>query len=148
MRKYIIVSFLFLILGLVYGVFYREFSKQIGVEYHFSLLSNVHGHTILLGCIIPLIIGLVINQLKLQENKFFKISFILYIIGVFFTSLLMLIRGIITLLVDYKSYTLSKGLDITLSTFSGIFHIVFGVGIICMFIFLIINSKNKKQESM
>ena len=49
MKKYIKYSAVFLALGIIFGVFYREFSKAYGVVNTYSPLGLVHTHFLVLG---------------------------------------------------------------------------------------------------
>ncbi len=44
-KRYLIVSAVFLALGIIFGVFYREFSKAFGVVNVYTPLGLVHTHS-------------------------------------------------------------------------------------------------------
>ena len=62
-KRYLIVSAVFLALGIIFGVFYREFSKAFGVVNVYTPLGLVHTHFLVLGVAFVLIIGLVSDKM-------------------------------------------------------------------------------------
>ncbi|MEG2097890.1 MAG: DUF2871 family protein, partial [Pseudoflavonifractor sp.] len=57
MKKMMNLSFLYAILAMVGGVFYREFTKFNGFSGR-STLGFVHGHLFLLGMVVFLVVAL------------------------------------------------------------------------------------------
>ena len=138
MKKYIKYSFVFLLLGLCFGVFFREYTKFMGLE-EVKYLSLVHPHLLVLGVILTLIIGLIQNQVKV-ESKMYEISFKTYSLGVLLTGLMLFVRGLLDSLVMLNKLELSKGLD---GGISGLSHIILGVSIILIFVAFL---KSFKEE--
>ena len=143
MHKFVKLSFIYLCIGLALGVFYREFSKDFGVVNTYNPLGLGHPHMLVLGCLVILLIGLVATRLNKEEDKLFKISLIGYQIGVCFTSLMLVIRGIFDVLNKGNGFVISSGLNGALSGFSGLAHITLGVFIILIFVSLL--RKNKEN---
>ena len=143
MRKFVKLSFIYLCIGLALGVFYREFSKAFGVVNTYTPLGLGHPHMLVLGCLVVLIIGLVATRLNKEEDKLFKISLIGYQVGVCFTSLMLVIRGIFDVLNKGNGFVISSGLNGALSGISGLAHIILGVFIILIFVSLL--RKNKEN---
>ena len=141
MRKFVKLSFIYLCIGLALGVCYREFSKAFGVVNTYTPLGLAHPHMLVLGCLVILIIGLVATKLNKEEDKLFKISLIGYQVGVCFTSLMLVVRGIFDVLNKGNGYVISSGLNGALSGISGIAHITLGVFIVLLFVSLL--RKNK-----
>ena len=69
MKKYIKFAIVFLVLGIVFGVFYREFSKAYGVVNTYTTLGLVHTHFLVLGMVLTLIIGLVSEKIDNYNKK-------------------------------------------------------------------------------
>lgn len=142
MKKYIKYSFVFLILGLCFGVFFREYTKFMGLE-EVKYLSLVHPHFLVLGVILTLVIGLVQNQVKV-ESKLYDISFKTYSLGVLLTGLMLFVRGLLDSLVMLNKLEISKGLDGAISGIAGLSHIVLGVSVILIFVAFIKSFKRER----
>ena len=93
MKKIFRASWMYAVLGLTAGVFYREYTKMMDY-FEPTMLSNTHVHAITMGTLFFMII-LVLNKLfNLEENKRFNFWFWFYnasFLGVLAT---MVIRGI------------------------------------------------------
>jgi hypothetical protein len=77
MRKVYIFAFIYLVLGLVFGVFYREFTVLNGYT-GVTQLSVMHTHSIAMGTLF-LCIVLVLNKLfSIDKIKGYSIWFIVY----------------------------------------------------------------------
>ncbi len=148
MKKYIKYSAVFLALGIIFGVFYREFSKAYGVVNTYSPLGLVHTHFLVLGVTFTLIIGLVNEKNGGRNEKLFKWAFNVYCAGVLGAGLMMTARGIIDILIksDKIVYELSDGANGALAGISGLFHAVLGVGLVLIFVSWLFNKKTNKKE--
>ena len=142
MRKFVKLSFIYLCIGLALGVFYREFSKAFRVVNTYTPLGLGHPHMLVLGCLVVLIIGLVATRLNKEEDKLFNISLIGYQVGVCFTSLMLVIRGIFDVLNKGNGFVISSSLNGALSGISGLAHITLGVFIILIFVSLLRKNKS------
>lgn len=131
MKKLINTSFIYAILAMIGGVFYREFTKFNGFVGKTSL-SVVHVHLFVLGMLFFLMITLVEKQFAITEHKRFKQFFICYNLGMTVTIITFLLRGITQVL----SMSLSSGVSASISGISGIGHIILSVGIILFFLIL------------
>ncbi len=154
MKKYIKFALVFLVLGLVFGVFYREFSKAYGIVNTYATLGLVHVHFLVLGVVFTLIIGLIINKLENCHEKLFKSAFLLYAIGVLGVGLMLAVRGILDILVrsDKIQFAVSAGANGAIAGISGLFHAILGIGIVLIFVSWLFNktripndSENKKN---
>ena len=137
MNRYIKISFFYTILGLVAGVFYREFTKFNGVDGGTSL-AYIHVHTLMLGMTFFLILALMESKLHMSTFKGFKLFNISYNVGLMITIIVFLIRGVTQTL----GTDISISLDKALSGIGGISHILLSVGLITIFIIL---NKASKQ---
>ena len=143
-EKYLKVSFLYAILAMVGGVFYREFTKFNGF-YGKTTLSIVHTHYFILGMFMFLILLLFEKSFHISDDKLIKKT-VFYQIGLNITVLAFLMRGICqTLEMD-----ISKGFDASISAVAGIGHILIGMSLILILIDIrkkIIASDNLIKES-
>ena len=88
MKKTINLAFLYAILAMIGGVFYREFTKLSGFDGR-TALSFVHTHLFLLGMVMFLIVTFCIKLFAIQESKKYRAFIIVYNIGVLLTSLML-----------------------------------------------------------
>lgn len=133
MKRYMNWAFIYAILGLVGGVFYREFTKF----YNFTgetTLGYLHLHYIVLGMLFFMIILLFEKNFGFSDKKTDKL-FLTYHIGLNVMVLFLLIRGI----VQVTGFEASKALNATISGCAGIGHIFLGVSLV-----LILNKIRKK----
>ena len=129
MKKLINTSFVYALLAMACGVFYREFTKYNGVSGGTSL-AFLHGHLCVLGTIAFLIIALLEKQFVLSGTRLFSAFYITYNIGLFITAAAFLWRGILEVL----GTPISRSLDASVSGVAGIGHILLGTGIVILFI--------------
>ena len=130
-KKYVNLSFIYAIIGLVAGAFYREFTKYIGYTAR-TIMALVHPHFLVLGAFMFLIIALFSMNLKLENEKTFKTFFLSYNIGVVITAAMLFLRGL-TEVMDWGG---NKALDASISGIAGVGHIVLTVGFVFMYITL------------
>lgn len=136
MKKMINTAFVYMILGLVAGVFYREFTKFMGFE-GLTTLRAMHPHLLALGMGIFLILALFVRVLPaLPSEKTFRWFYILYNIlynaGLVVTVVLFAVRGIF----QVNGTLLSAGASAAISGIAGIGHMLLGIGLFCLFIAL------------
>lgn len=135
MKKFINIAFIYAILGISCGVFYREFTKFLGFTGK-TTLAFTHLHYIVLGSVMFLIVGIFSCLTDLEKNKKFKPFMIIYNIGLNFVVIMFIVKGIFQSL----EITLDKtGLAIQ-SGVSGLAHITMTIGIV--FLFLTLKSSN------
>lgn len=129
-----------LILGLVGGVFYREFTKIYdftGITY----LGKVHGHTLVLGFLSLLVLYMLISLKKDDEftSKLRKPVYF-WIAGLLLTIVMMLIHGMIEVLGSYYG-TVPEAL---ISGAAGLGHILLSIGLVWTMILLIKEDRKEK----
>lgn len=140
MKKSLNISLVYAIAALIGGVFYREFTKMNNFT-DVTMLGKVHTHLFMLGMFVFLISALFCAQFKkLPESKLFKVYLCIYNIGVPFTTIMMVVRGII----EVRGIELSRGANGAISGIAGIAHILVGVGIV-LFILSLKSVAKKKQ---
>ncbi len=126
MKKYKKIALIYLVLGIIFGAFYREFTKFNNFSGK-TALAFVHTHLIVLGFVIPFILEL---ELKERQNKFLNLYHLLYQIFMPFVCLMLLIRGIL----DVTIVDLSNTINQIVSGFAGIAHLGFTVAIVFLLI--------------
>ena len=84
MKKFAKLSFFYSIVGLLLGVFYREFTKFNDFTGE-TVLSGLHTHVLVSGVFFFLIVLLLERSFELTKNKKFKAFFITYNIGLVFS---------------------------------------------------------------
>lgn len=130
-KRLINFSFLYAILAIIFGVFYREFTKFIGFTGR-TTLAFTHLHLFVLGTIIFLILSLFSLNTDLEYQTKFKAFLTIYNIGLPFMVIMLLVRGITQVL----KLELSKGLNAAISGITGISHIIMTVAIVLLFLSL------------
>lgn len=131
MKKLINRSFLYAMLALAAGVFYREFTKWNGFTSKTSLAA-MHPHLLVLGAVLLLILALFSRTLPLLEERKFQTFMTLHTIGLPYAVCMMLVRGVLQVM----NVPLSKGLDAAISGVAGIGHVILGASIVFMFLAL------------
>ena len=132
MKRIARFSFFYCILGMLLGVFYREFTKIN----HFTgqtVLSGLHTHVLVLGALFLLILLLLEKSFALTENKKFNLFFITYNIGLFLTVIMMAIRGCVEVL----NLEISSAINSTISGVAGLGHIIMMIAYILFFLILL-----------
>lgn len=131
MKKYIKISFLYAVLAMASGVFYREFTKSNDFTAK-TVLSVTHLHLFVLGTIVLLIIGLLAERSNLEAVKTFRPAMIVYHIGLPFMVTMFYVRGILQVL----GSDLSQAADLAVSGVAGIGHVLMATGIVLLFVSL------------
>lgn len=127
MKKLINASFIYAILALVSGVFYREFTRGLDFADR-TTLSVMHVHLFALGSLVFLLLVLFEKEFKITKNKSFNKFFVIYNLGLIFMIAMFAWRGI--------DQVLGLNGGAMISGISGISHIIFSVGIVIMFIII------------
>lgn len=138
-KKYVDIAFIYGVLAMIGGVFYREYPK-IALKGHDVIwafigtnpLSKVHGHLFVLGMFFFLILALITARVNIEKDKNFNLFMLFYNLGLNITVIMMLIKGIKQL----QLKELTKTVERTLSICAGLGHVMLGVGIILFFIIL------------
>lgn len=133
-KRFANTAFIYAIVAIVFGVFYREFTKFNGFTGKTNL-SVMHTHYLLLGVFFFLILMLVEKSFTLSAPKHIGTLLIIYQVGLNITGLGFFMRGVTQVL----GTELSKGMDASISGIAGIGHILMGVSL------LMILWKIKKQ---
>ncbi|WP_270640328.1 DUF2871 domain-containing protein [Longibaculum muris] len=132
MKKMIRIAFFYVILALIGGVFYREFTKFNGFT-GVTVLADVHVHLMVLGVFMFMILALFVKNLPLLKEKRFSQFMVIYNIGLLLTVIMMVIRGMTQVL----TMTLTSGMSAAISGIAGIGHVLLGIGLILLMITLL-----------
>lgn len=136
MKRYMNSAILYAVLAMVFGVFYREFTKFNGFTGKTNL-SVMHTHYFLLGMFFFLAMVLLEKNFHFSDQKNTGKMLLVYHVGLNITALAFLMRG----LTQVWGTALSKGMDASISGIAGIGHILTGVSM------LLILLKVRKQVS-
>lgn len=137
MKKIFNAAFAYMIIGVLSGLFYREFTKANDFpEGDFTQLGLVHTHLLTLGFIVLLIVLVLDKVFGLSGTKLFSWFFWTYNAGVVLTSATMVWDGMLTVL-GQESSAMIAGI-------AGLGHIALSVGMVLLFLALrkkVVNDK-------
>lgn len=136
MRKLAKTSMFYMIAGLVFGVYFREFTKFNNFN-DWTQLRVLHTHTLILGMFFFLIVLLLEKSFDLSKQKNYKKFYSIYNAGLGITLLLMLVHGTMTVL--------GYGDSAALAGMAGLGHIIMTVGL--LFFFQCLLSAIKQTET-
>lgn len=126
MKKYLNLATFYLVLGLVGGVFFREFTKFNGFE-GATTLRALHPHALILGFFMFMIIILLEKNFTLSSSKHFGKWLVLYNVSLTYVWITLFIRGVLEV----------KGLAVTgLNHIAGLGHALLGVALVWFVIIL------------
>lgn len=123
------LSFAYMVIALLSGVFYREYTRGIGYT-EATNLSLLHTHLLVLGMVVFLVVLALEAIFHLSQRKFFKGFLLTYNIGLVWSAVMMAVRGWL----QVRGGDLSKAVDASVSGIAGIGHILLGVGMILFFL--------------
>lgn len=126
MKRYMNAAFLYAVLAMVGGVFYREFTKFNGFTAK-TTLGVVHTHYFLLGMVFFLLLLLLEKSFSFTGAKTDRIL-IIYQIGLNLTAVMFVARGVTQVL----GTALSSGMSAAISGIAGIGHILLGVSLVLL----------------
>ena len=126
-RRFANSAFIYVIAAMVFGVFYREFTKFNFYDGD-TALSVMHTHYFLLGMVFFLVLMLIEKNFGISSQSKTGLFVITYHVGLNITGLSFLARGI----TQVMRTELTKGLDASLSGIAGIGHIVMSVSMLML----------------
>jgi hypothetical protein len=127
MKNHLNSSIIYAIMGLAFGVFYREVTKYSGYI-GATRLSLIHGHYLALGLFFFLFLFILEKQFAWSTSPKTKGIVVGYHVGLNITALGFLIRGIS----EVFGQEMSRGLNASISGISGIGHILIAVTMVIM----------------
>ncbi len=125
-KRYANLALIYAVVAMVFGVFYREFTKFNDFSGQ-TRLSVLHTHYFMLGMFFFLILMLMEKVFSFSGESTGKIL-IVYQVGLNITGLGFLLRG----LMQVWGKQLSKGMDASISGIAGIGHILTGICIVLL----------------
>lgn len=126
MKKYYYISFTYLILGLIAGVFYRELTRMSNFTGE-TVLKGVHTHILVLGFVFFLVVLLLEKNFALSKLKSTKAWLITYQVALVTVVATMIARGVAQV----------KGFDTAgLSHMAGASHALLGIALIWFMVLL------------
>ena len=128
MKKYANSALFYAIAAMVFGVFYREFTKFMGFTGE-SALSVMHTHYFMLGMVMFLLMLLLDKQFAFTNGKTGRVLLV-YHAGLNLTGVMFLIRGVAQVL----GTPLSSGMNAAISGMAGIGHILLGVSMVLLLV--------------
>lgn len=124
MKKLFNLSFFYLALGLIFGVFFREFTRMNDFTGQTSL-SVVHTHILILGFLFFLIVMLLEKNFNLSSSKHFFKWLISYNIGLLALLGTLVARGVLEVLsMDFAGLSHMAGLGHAILGFSLIWFMI------------------------
>src|SRR5699024_6309696 len=129
MKKIFNAAFAYMIIGVLAGLFYREFTKaNVFPEGQFTQLAVVHTHLLTLGFIGLLLVLALEKMFGLSGTKLFSWFFITYNAGLVLTAGLLVRPGSLTVL-GQESNAMIAGI-------AGLGHIALSVSLVLFFLAL------------
>ncbi|MCG7523396.1 DUF2871 domain-containing protein [Streptomyces sp. OfavH-34-F] len=130
MRKSYYAAHVYMIVGVVSGLFYREFTKH--EDFHGDTqLALMHTHLLALGMLVFLIVLALDKVFGLSGSKLFTAFFWFYNLGLALSTAMMGVHGILTVLGRGED----EIADVVPLT-AGLGHILLTVGLILLFVLL------------
>lgn len=140
MKRYMKAAFLYAILAMVGGVFYREFTKYLGFK-GFTVLGLVHTHYFLLGMVLFLILLVLEKNFAFTQEKTGRVV-LSYQLGLNLTAIMLLTRGIC----QVTGADLTPVKDAAISGLSGIGHVFLGISLVILLL-QVKKSVNEKDQN-
>ncbi|WGU92033.1 DUF2871 domain-containing protein [Paenibacillus dendritiformis] len=126
MKKLYVTSFIYAVLGLLAGVFFREFTKLNGFT-DYTMLKPLHTHLLVLGFLFFLVLLILARLFRVHEVRSFTAWYYVYNAGMLMTIGTMTTRGILQVL----------GRDMNgLNHMAGLGHAIVGAAIIWLMVLL------------
>ena len=127
MKKIYTTAKIYLILGLIAGVFYRDYTRWQGFTGQ-SQLNVLHTHLLVLGMVFFLIVLSLDRQFNLHDHVKFNRFYLSYNLGLIWTVTMMLVKGIMTVQ-GYADSAMVNGI-------AGLGHIIITFGLVWFFAML------------
>ena len=133
MKKLYRTAAFYTVLGLVGGVFFREFTKIQGYQ-GVTVLSTTHVHALVLGMFMFFLLMVLEKNFGLMRAKAFSKFYYFYNSGLILTLVMLWIRGTLEVLkITVSDGTLTSGMDAMIAGIAGIGHILLGIGLFFVF---------------
>ncbi len=131
MNRLMNTAFAYMILGLVSGLFYRDYTKATDTLGMDTQLATLHTHFLALGMIVFLAVLALDALFGLSGRRSFSVFYWTYNIGLVMTVVMQAVRGILTLDGQDPATTTAA-----IPGIAGLGHIVLTVGLVALFVAL------------
>ncbi|QMV85873.1 DUF2871 domain-containing protein [Corynebacterium hindlerae] len=138
MNKLFVAAASFATLGLISGVFYREFTRASDFVGQ-TQLSTLHTHYLVLGMMFFLLLMALNAVFNLEDHKLFPPFFYTYVVGLLWMTTMMVVKGIWQVQNPGGEYSAA------LSGVSGLSHITMAAAIFMLFRIVAKQSKQFKR---
>ena len=131
MNRLMNTAFAYMVLGLVSGLGYREYTKAtdtLGVD---SQLSTLHTHFLALGMIVFLVVLALDALFGLSGRRSFTVFYWTYNVGLLMTVVMQAVRGVLTLDGQDPATTTAA-----IPGVAGLGHMLLTVGLVALFVAL------------
>lgn len=139
MKRHVKIALIYAVLAMVFGVFYREFTKAYDFD-GITALGRIHTHLFVVGMGVFLLVALFDDRLNLQSSKLYLPFMIIYNCGVGVLVTMLTVRGVFDVIGGEYS-------DGAISGIAGLGHVILAIGIVLLFVMLLkqIKSVNAKK---
>jgi nitric oxide reductase large subunit len=128
MKKLFYSSFAYMVVGVLSGLFYREYTK--GKDFTgFTQLSVVHTHLLTLGFIVLLIVLILEKLFALSKSRLFSWFFWTYNAGLILTAAMMVVHGMLQV-------QGAADVSAAIPGIAGLGHILLSVAMVLLFLAL------------
>ena len=124
-------AFAYMVLGLVSGLFYREYTKATDTLGADTQLATLHTHFLALGMVVFLVVLALDALFQLSGRRSFTVFYWTYNIGLLMTVVMQAVRGILTLDGQDPAATTAA-----IPGIAGLGHMVLTVGLVALFVAL------------
>ena len=131
MNRLMNTAFAYMVLGLLSGLGYREYTKTtdtLGVD---SQLSTLHTHFLALGMIVFLVVLALDALFGLSGRRSFTVFYCTYNVGLLMTVVMQAVRGVLTLDGQDPATTTAA-----IPGVAGLGHMLLTVGLVALFVAL------------
>lgn len=130
-KKFASLSLIYAVTAMVFGVFYREFTKFNEFEGD-TRLSVIHTHYFVLGMLFFLVLTVIEKSFGISSRKNLGRFVLGYNIGINITGAAFFARG----LTQVMKSELSKGADASVSGVAGVGHVIMGISLILILVII------------
>src|SRR5699024_2855808 len=131
MQRLLRTAFAYMLLGVVSGLFYREYTKATDTLGADTQLSTLHTHLLALGMLVFLLVLALDALFSLTGRRSFSVFYWTYNIGLLLTVVMQAVRGILTLDGQDPAPT-----SAAIPGIAGLGHILLTVGLLALFVAL------------
>ena len=131
MQRLLRTAFAYMLLGVVSGLFYREYTKAtdtVGID---SQLSILHTHLLALGMLVFLVVLALDALFSLTGRRSFSVFYWTYNIGLLVTVVMQAVRGMLTL--DGQDPAATSA---AIPGIAGLGYILLTIGLVALFVAL------------